>query len=274
MLRAEPTRSVRCGAGSPVEARPVPRPEEVGGDPPTVRRSHRRRPDARSPLLIGLVLVLLATVPVLVPLLVTRGGMHRHGRPARAGRRAGRAGAAPVRRRRGAGRHHWHRRAAPAAAAGRRPAPRRRIPRRPPPPPSSSPPPAPAPEPSARPARRPAPPPRRRSASPPSLTWWSSRCLVPGPAGHRPAGHLHRGGPQRRLRADPRGDPRRRLRRRRHAVPWSSAQSAPLAPGEQRTYTADGGVGGRLDRHRRRARAGGIVDDVDRIGETDNANNS
>jgi hypothetical protein len=55
---------------------------------------------------------------------------------------------------------------------------------------------------------------------------------------------------------------------------WSSAGSAPLAPGEERTYTADGGPAGPTwtavaGEHEVRA----YVDDVDRIGESDDGNN-
>ena len=55
---------------------------------------------------------------------------------------------------------------------------------------------------------------------------------------------------------------------------WSSAESTPLAPGEQRTYTADGGPAGSTwtavaGEHELQA----YVDDVDRIGETDDGNN-
>jgi hypothetical protein len=56
---------------------------------------------------------------------------------------------------------------------------------------------------------------------------------------------------------------------------WSSAESTPLAPGEERTYTADGGPAGSTwtavaGEHELRA----YVDDVDRIGESDDTNNT
>jgi hypothetical protein len=59
------------------------------------------------------------------------------------------------------------------------------------------------------------------------------------------------------------------------SVSWSSASSAPLAPGEERTYTADGGPAGATwtatgGEHELQA----YVDDVDRIGETDDGNNT
>jgi hypothetical protein len=55
---------------------------------------------------------------------------------------------------------------------------------------------------------------------------------------------------------------------------WSAAGSTPLAPGEERTYTADGGPAGPTwtatpGEHELRA----YVDEVDRIGETDDGNN-
>ena len=58
------------------------------------------------------------------------------------------------------------------------------------------------------------------------------------------------------------------------SVSWSSGQSAPLAPDEERTYTADGGPAGptwtaTAGEHELQA----YVDDVGRIGETDDANN-
>ncbi len=91
---------------------------------PTVRRSHRRRRDARSPLLIGLVLVLLATVPVLVPLLVTRGGSTATVAPPGLAAQPG----VPALPRSGEGAepsgshwHHWHLGGRRGAAAGRRP---------------------------------------------------------------------------------------------------------------------------------------------------------
>jgi len=58
-------------------------------------------------------------------------------------------------------------------------------------------------------------------------------------------------------------------------VSWSSADSAPLAPGEQRTYTADRGPAGPTwtavaGEHELQV----WVDDLDRIGETDEDNNT
>jgi hypothetical protein len=58
-------------------------------------------------------------------------------------------------------------------------------------------------------------------------------------------------------------------------VSWSSGDSTPLTPGEQRSYTADGGPAGATwaattGQHTLQAYA----DDVDRIAETDNGNNT
>jgi len=55
---------------------------------------------------------------------------------------------------------------------------------------------------------------------------------------------------------------------------WSSAESLPLAPGDERTYTADGGPAGSTwtvvaGEHELRA----YVDEANRIGETDDSNN-
>ena len=243
---------------------------------PTVRRSHRRRRDARSPLLIGLVLVLLATVPVLVPLLVTRGGSTATVAPPGLAAQPG----VPALPRSGEG-------AEPSGATGTTgtsadaaaPPPAGALAGIPTPtttPPSSSPPPAPAPEPTAPSSTAPStsdPPPVSLAAEPDlvvvSVAWSPAQPATGQPvtftavvrnAGSEPTPEVTHG-----VGFAVDGE----------AVSWSSAQSAPLAPGEERTYTADGGVGGAAwtatpGEHELEA----SVDDVDRIGETDNANNS
>ena len=240
----------------------------------TVRRSRRRRPASRSSLLVGLVVVLLATVPVLVPLLVTRGGsdsgppgfaaqpgvpaLPRSVEDAEPADATSAAAAAPV---------------PPAGTLAadrttRAPAPTTDAPAPPAPPPV----PPPARTPSAAPGTSSKPPPVTLSTGPDLVVVsvsWAPQELAAGQAviftavirnaGTEPTPAVTHG-----VGFAVDGTP----------VSWSSAESAPLAPGEERTYTADGGPAGPTwtatpGEHELQA----AVDDVDRIGEADDTNN-
>jgi hypothetical protein len=239
----------------------------------TVRRSRRRRP--RSPLLVGLVVVLLASVPVLVPLLVTRdGGVSADTLPGLA------AGPGVP--------------ALPRASGGAEPAPNTTsagvaasIPAAgtlagtttPAAPPTTTPPSAPG---TTRPGAAPSspagtpststPPPGTLAAAPDlvvvSVAWSPKRPdageAVTFSAVVRNAGTDATPAVTHEVGFAVDGSP----------TTWSSAESTPLAPGEERTYTADGGPAGSTwtavaGEHEVRAYA----DDADRIGESDESNN-
>ncbi len=230
------------------------------------RRSHRWRPESRSSLLVGLVLVLLATVPVLVPMLVTRGGDTPVPAPPGLAAEPG----VPALPRSGTG-------AEPATTAAP-PAPAGTLVATPSPTASSASPPLP-PAPAAEPTRpaptttSSAPPPTPLAAEPDLVVVsvaWSPEAVDAGQPltftavvrndGTEPTPAVTHG-----IGFTIDGDP----------VSWSAAQSTPLAPGEQRTYTADGGPTGPLwtatpGTHELQA----YVDDAERIGELDDTNNT
>jgi CARDB len=243
----------------------------------TVRRSRRRRPPSRSSLLVGLVVVLLATVPVLVPLLVTRDGDVSAAVP------PGLAAGVPALPRAGDGAEPAGTTTAATAGAG-----------------------AVAPVPAAgtlagttAPATPPATaaprvPRTTRPGAPPSSPAGTSPAGAPPPGTLMAAPDLvvvavawsperPRAGEAVTFTAVVRNAGTDATPEVTHGVgfavngsptTWSSAGSAPLAPGEERTYTADGGPAGPTwtavaGEHELRA----YVDDVDRIGETDDGNN-
>jgi CARDB len=247
---------------------------------PTVRRSHRRRPESRSALVVGLVVVLLATVPVLVPLLVTRGdGTSVAGPPGSAAQPG-----APALPRSGEGAEPGPApttaMAAPAPAGSLVPAPAPATSS-----PSASPPPAapaaPAPEPEPAPESTSsttaptssAPPPAALVAAPDLVVVSVSWAPAPPTAGQPVtfAAVVRNAGTE----VTPEVTHGVGFTVDGTSVSWSSADSAPLAPGEERTYTADGGPAGAswtatTGEHELQA----YVDDVDRIGETDDGNNT
>ncbi|HZB50626.1 MAG TPA: CARDB domain-containing protein [Mycobacteriales bacterium] len=237
----------------------------------TARPSHRRRPDLRSPLLLGLVLLLLATVPVLVPLVVTRGG----DTPVAAPPGLAAAPGVPALPRAGAGAEPDTVAAvAPPPPAGTligTPSPTAAPRTTPPPPPPSAP--APAPTTPATTAPSPPAPPAPLTAEPDLVVVsvaWSPEAVAAGQpvtftavvrnAGTEPTPDVTHG-----VGFTVDGTP----------VSWSAAGSAPLAPGEERIYTADGGPAGATwtavpGEHSLEA----YVDDAERIGETDDTNNA
>jgi hypothetical protein len=242
----------------------------------TVRRSRRRPPPSPSSLVVGLVVVLLATVPVLVPLLVTRSGgvdpvapglaaapglpaLPRSGESAEPAGTTSAAATAPVP-------------AAGSLAGTTVPAPT----------PTTSAPtsdapdatrPGPSPSPAASTSADRTPPPPATLVAEPDLVLVSVSWSPEQPATGQPV----------TFTAVVRNAGTEATPEVTHGVgfsvdgtptTWSSAESAPLAPGEQRTYTADGGPAGSTwtavaGEHELQA----YVDDVDRIGETDDGNN-
>ena len=238
-------------------------------------RASRRRPPSRSSLVVGLVIGLLGTVPVLVPLLVTRdGGMAAAPPPgpAAAGIPAlprSRDGAEPA----GAGIA-----AAPVPAAGKLVA-------GPTTPAAAATTSAPAPIParSTRPGPTPTapagtsssdsgPPPTTLLAAPDlmvvAVTWSPEQPAAGQPvtftAVVRNAGTEATPEVTHQVGFAIDGTP----------ATWSSSGSTPLAPGEERSYSADGGPAGPTwtalpGEHELQT----YVDDVDRIAETDDGNN-
>lgn len=245
----------------------------------TYRRSRRPALPSRSSLLVGLVVALLAGVPVLVPLLGTQGTgttvIPPPGLAAAPGLPAlprSASGAEPA----------DSSTTAPLPSAGSM-APTTATPR----PASTTGTPAPAPPPVSAPAPAPPPAPVGPSSAPatttpPPATLVAEPDLVVVSVSWSP--HQPAAGAAVTFTAVVRNVGTAATPEVTHGVgfgvdgtpvSWSSAESTPLAPGEQRTYTADGGPAGSTwtavpGEHELQA----YVDDVDRIGEADDGNNT